>query len=97
MHSILKTGFGAFVLLSSAAYAITNPRNNDIPVRIDEDILSAKYGTLNEKILASPKGVHTSEEFSVTLTVGDTRRSIRVPVSCSGYNFNTKLKTSSTK
>lgn len=70
MHSILKTGFGAFVLLSSAAYAITNPRNNDIPVRIDEDILSAKYGTLNEKILASPKGVHTSEEFSVTLTVG---------------------------
>lgn len=70
MHSIFKTGFGAFVLLSSAAYAIPNPRNNDISVQIDEDIFSAKYGTLNEKILVAPKGVHTSEEFSVTLTVG---------------------------
>lgn len=70
MHSIFKTGFGAFVLLSSAAYAIPNPRNNDISVQIDEDIFSAKYGTLNEKILAALKGVHTSEEFSVTLTVG---------------------------
>lgn len=69
MHGIFEMGFGAFVLLSSAAYAIPEPiarRNNVISVQIDEN---AKHETLAKEIIMSPEDIHTAEEFGVIMMV----------------------------